>query len=388
VTYWIHATMAEAHLVRGEPDEAERWYRQAVEGARERLGDISSTWSNARIVLASFPEEMRGRMARALDIPNVALFRGNTEDGGIRGRLVESRARVGYSSAAAGPDILFLEAMQAEQGKTYIVLPCEEEQFVRESVASAGQSWVDRFNKVRERATDVILASRQRLTRGSVAYDFASDLMHGLARLRARQYGTDLIHLGTPARGTDDPSAAGAEIRAILFADAYHFSRLGEGDMPAFLDHFMAPIAGLVRETRPAPLFHNTWGDGLYLVFRGVEDAGNFAGRLARRVAGIDRRRWGLPEDMTLRISLHAGPVYRYEDRIIGRTNYIGSHVNRAARIEPVTPPGQIYVTDAFAALAALHAPGRFRFDYVGRIPLAKGFGEYPIYRMDSTQDA
>jgi len=28
-------------------------------------------------------------------------------------------------------------------------------------------------------------------------------------------------------------------------------------------------------------------------------------------------------------------------------------HVSRAARIEPITPPGQVYASQAFAALAA-----------------------------------
>ena len=138
----------------------------------------------------------------------------------------------------------------------------------------------------------------------------------------------------------------------------------------------------LIRETHPAPLFQNTWGDGLYLVFSNVSEAGSFALKLAKRMALIDLDKLGLPKTLALRMSLHAGPVYRYQDQIIDRPNYLGSHVNRAARIEPVTPPGQIYVTDAFAALAELDAPGQFRFNYVGKIPLAKSYGEFPIYNM------
>jgi class 3 adenylate cyclase len=72
----------------------------------------------------------------------------------------------------------------------------------------------------------------------------------------------------------------------------------------------------------------------------------------------------------------------KFEDQIIDKDNYIGTHVNRAARIEPVTPPGRIYASDAFAALATLEAPQQFRFDYVGKIPLAKDFGEFPMYEL------
>jgi class 3 adenylate cyclase len=122
------------------------------------------------------------------------------------------------------------------------------------------------------------------------------------------------------------------------------------------------------------------------MVFSDVREAGAFALKLAARVDSIDRARWALPAELNLRIALHAGPVYCYKDQIIDRQNYIGSHVNRAARIEPVTPPGQVYVTDAFAALAELQVPGQFRFDYVGKVPLAKSFGEYPVYRMRAAE--
>jgi class 3 adenylate cyclase len=157
---------------------------------------------------------------------------------------------------------------------------------------------------------------------------------------------------------------------------------LSEEQMPHFIMNFMGPIAALARETRPQPVYQNTWGDGLFFVFENVGDAGRFALKLADCVAAIDRTAAGLPEQMSLRIALHAGPVYRFKDRIIDRLNYIGSHVNRAARMEPVIPPGQVYSSDAFAALAALQAPGEFRFDYIGRIPLAKSFGEFPMYHV------
>ena len=49
-----------------------------------------------------------------------------------------------------------------------------------------------------------------------------------------------------------------------------------------------------------------------------------------------------------------AGPVYSGHDPIIGKMNYYGSHVNRAARIEPVTIPGCAFLSEQFAALLAI----------------------------------
>jgi class 3 adenylate cyclase len=279
------------------------------------------------------------------------------------------------------------------------------EQFIAESVASSGGDWTDRFRKALSSADEVVVASDQRLKFGSVGYEYANALLYGLATVRADELDTELVRIavwdgapGDGAGGTADivslwqsgghsveiinplefmPDAmrpvAGprsrshrpvetsasdldSEIRAMLFADAYHFSKLSEEQMPQFIASFMGPIAALARETRPEPIYQNTWGDGLFFVFENVGDAGRFALKLADRVAAIDRKAAGLPEQMSLRIALHAGPVYRFKDRIIDKLNYIGSHVNRAARMEPVTPPGQVYSSDAFAALAALQA--------------------------------
>ena len=446
--FWLTATMAEAALVSEDYPEAERWYAHAARLGQGDLGRLRTMRRNARIILKSMPAEIGARIERALTMPRVAVFTGHRVDdagrprprfpnelapavqGAIRERLIESNVRIGYAAAASGADILFLEAMQALGGLTHIVLPCNVEQFILESVASSGGDWTDRFRTVLAGADEVIIASDQRLKFGSVGYDYANELVHGLATIRADQLDTGLVRIavwdglpGDGAGGTADivklwqsgghnveiinpldlmpdaerpvlggrrsthavetkAPAVDSEVRAMLFADAYHFSKLSEDQMPQFIANFMGPIAALARETRPEPLYQNTWGDGLFFVFENVGDAGRFALKLADCVAGINRKAAGLPEQMSLRIALHAGPVYRFKDGIIDKLNYIGSHVNRAARMEPVTPPGQVYSSDAFAALAALHAPGQFRFDYIGRVPLAKSFGEFPLYHV------
>ena len=57
-------------------------------------------------------------------------------------------------------------------------------------------------------------------------------------------------------------------------------------------------------------------------------------------------------KNMNIRIGLHAGPAIRTMDPVIKQLNFMGSNVSRAARIEPVTPPGQVYCSEPFAALA------------------------------------
>jgi adenylate cyclase len=64
------------------------------------------------------------------------------------------------------------------------------------------------------------------------------------------------------------------------------------------------------------------------------------------------------------------------------RTTYYGTEVSRTARIEPVTPPGSVYVTEPFAAILEMEAANRFVCNYVGKTPLAKGYGVFPLYRL------
>ncbi len=90
----------------------------------------------------------------------------------------------------------------------------------------------------------------------------------------------------------------------------------------------------------------------------------------------------GLPRGLNLRIALHAGPVYEFDDPITGNRSYGGTHVSRAARIEPIAPPSQVYASEAFAALAAAQRTRDFTCDYVGQTPMAKGYGTLPMYHV------
>ena len=65
-----------------------------------------------------------------------------------------------------------------------------------------------------------------------------------------------------------------------------------------------------------------------------------------------------------------------------GREDYLGTHVSRAARIEPITPKGQVYASEVFAAIAFAERVGEFTCEYVGQIGLAKEYGTYPTYHV------
>ena len=96
----------------------------------------------------------------------------------------------------------------------------------------------------------------------------------------------------------------------------------------------------------------------------------------------IDLVTCGLPPDLSLRIGVHAGPILRLADPFCGADGWWGREMTRAARIEPRTPEGEVYGTDALAALIAIEPSSGIACDYVGRVTTAKEFETIPMYRL------
>lgn len=349
----------------------------------------------------------------------------------LQEKLSKINARIGYASAACGADILFHEALAELGGESQVVLPYGQAQFIQDSVDLVpGSGWVERFRKVLDGAAEVVVLSEHKLPVGSASYEYSNRFLLGLAGIRARQLETGLVGLavwdGRPGDGqggtadavlgwrqsglaveTIDPAqpaaaaAVGAEeptpapvnvpapeaeftsrVMSLLFADVVGFTRLSEGQIPLFVEHFMKPMAALAEASAHAPLTSNSWGDGLYLVFENTGQACGFALELRDLMTATDWAQKGLPGDFSLRIALHAGPVYGHICPLTRRRTFTGTHVSRAARIEPITPPGHVYASRSFAALAFAEGVKDFDFQYVGQTPWAKGFGTFPTYRV------
>ena len=352
----------------------------------------------------------------------------------LRERLSALHAGIGFGAAGCGADILFLEVLRELGGETHVVLPFCKEQFLEESVnVVPGAGWEARFGSALQAATEVVYASGQRLSSGSASFEYGGQLLIGLAGLRAAELESELVALavwdgrpGDSGGGTADtiahwrnlgysvevidlcallrqesctslvssvgtgtvrlpvpgpPPEVSTRICSLLFADAVGFSKLTEEEIPRFVEHLLGLVALTLADLATPPLLKNTWGDGLYFVFSEVRDAGVFALQLCQSIRATDWKEKGLP-DMNLRIGLHAGPVYHSLDPVTGAKNFFGTHVSQAARIEPVTPPGQVYASQAFAALAAAHRIIEFRCQYVGQTALAKKYGTLPAYLL------
>ena len=165
-------------------------------------------------------------------------------------------------------------------------------------------------------------------------------------------------------------------LRGVVFADVTGYSKLGERAVVNFVNGVIGGVNKML-DLLPAerrPVVRNTWGDAFYFVFNRVEDAGTFALSLSEYVQETDWSECDLPDTLNIRVSLHAAPLFPCWDAVIGAINYTGTHTSRAARIEPVTPPGSVYCSQAFYALTNALAISEYSCTYVGNMPLAKKF--------------
>lgn len=389
--FWQLVTLAEAALLLGDREEAARGYRAAVaSGDGGGVGDVANTRRQIRLILAARGEDARWAKD-VLPLPAVVVFSEERVDaaGGeervravLRERLTAVDARAGFSSAAAGTEILFQEVLHELGLEAYVVLPYGETDFIETSVDA---DWRPRFHAVMDRATECVLATEQRSLEQQVLFGYASELLLGLAAIHARWLDARLVPVGIHDQPEGAPGAMtpgsrpDVRIGAVMFSDVVGFSRLKDVQVEHFVRDFLGLVGRLARDTAHKPTFANTWGDGLYFQFPDVASAGSFALELHDAVRNTDWSRYNLPT-LALRTGLHAGPLFEFLDPVTGRRCLWGRHVTRAARIEPVTPPGEVYASQEFAALVAARGVRDFDCEPVGRVSLAKAFGTARLY--------
>ena len=91
----------------------------------------------------------------------------------------------------------------------------------------------------------------------------------------------------------------------------------------------------------------------------------------------------GLPDHLGIRLSAHIGPIFPMWDPVMRKQSFFGAHIIRAARMEPVTPPGAVLVTEAFAAALELSDCEDLACEYVGHLPAAKDYGRLRMYSLE-----
>jgi class 3 adenylate cyclase len=442
--YWVLATALEAHLVRGDIDAARRLVDSVAAAAGSDNAALATTGRQLERIAA-----VKGLDASVLGAfvpPAVIHFVGHMiAPPGKAGRFEAVQAatvaaeiasvldgmRIGtaYGSLASGADILFAEALIGRGVALNVVLPFATQDFIAESVRPAGEPWVGRFEACLAAARTVRFATEDAYLGDDQLFTYCSSLAMGLACLCARHMNAPLRQLavwdgvvkegaiaGTAADmsawhetghpTTIIPLAPGADVaklpawhrpkvapgrrdtRAMLFGDIHGFSKLTDAQLPAFTDRIMGTIGRVARRYAGYIAFINTWGDGIFVVFPDAGRAAACALDMQEEMGRIDLVAAGLPDTLKLRLGGHLGPVYELDDPVTIRPNYYGAHVSRAARIEPITPEGCVYVTETFAAVLALYNADEFSCDYVGNTEMAKHYGRLRMFLLRRAGDA
>jgi class 3 adenylate cyclase len=340
--------------------------------------------------------------------------------------------QIGYSSAACGADILFAEAILSRRGELNILLPFRQEDFIKTSVGFAGKQWVDRFHSVVEMATSVKFITEEGYFGNDDIFSYAGQIIQGLSILRAKSLATkpiflavidgsdmkkkqggtadslanwpfsnnveliDLLKLRTKTSpkefGTKDTKQKDFDFKmpfnitrthkSIIFADIVGYSKLQEEQTPYFVFEFLQTLAKRLKAFNPQPEILNTWGDAIFAIYEEAADMIEFAFALRDLILYTDWKSKNLPAQMNIRIALHAGPVFQGTDPILKKHSFYGTHISRAARLEPMTVPGCIYASEQFAAKLIGESTDKYAVEYVGILNLPKKFGMQETYHI------
>ena len=428
--YYTFATVAEASLVLDDVTGARRALDAALETDDVDVGKRSTTVLQLqRLAPALGGGYAIDYLVELIGPPGVVVYSGPTFIGGqdveaalaekISSVLETERIGFAYGSLAAGSDILLAEQLLAKGVELHVVLPVTEADFRAHSVAPAGQGWIERFEACRAAATSITFSSTMSHVGGQGQFAYGSNVVMGMARLRARHLNAMAVQLAISESSEEGasqrsdiriwqatggrsllgetppldrpivprPDKAAADevsrgVHGLMFTDFPGFARLDERVLPLFQTEVMARSAAVLARHASSILHRNTWGDALYIVFGDVLATANTALDLCDSLSNVDTGALGARPGAAMRIALHFGPTYSGVDPVTGRTTYYGSEVARAARIEPVTPPGSVYVTEPFAAILAMQPQHDLACEYVGRVELPKGYGTFPLYRL------
>lgn len=422
--FWTAASRAEALLLLGREDDALAGMRAALALPGASTGARTTTLRQLDLIARGTGLDAGGAIRDVLRPPTTLCYCGHmfladpaaeaTLAARIDAVLEERQVGIGFGALACGSDILVAERLLARGCELNVVLPFRIEDFRALSVEPGGSEWNARFDACLAAAASLHIVSSIGDIGDPQALRHASDVGMGLARLRARHHATDATLLaiwdGTPPRGVagtaldvaaweaahgetvvlapegiDRRLTSGAlpteydgpprVVMALIFADVPGFAALPEIELPTFWREVMGTVGQVLDRHGQAVVSRNSWGDAIFAVVDKVSVA-------AEIVLSLQETLKEITPGVTLRIGVHQGTVFATPDPITHLPTFYGRDVARAARIEPVTPPGQVYVTESFAAALAMEAEDEFRCFYVGQVQLAKQFGTFPMYRL------
>ncbi|ABE37123.1 adenylate and Guanylate cyclase catalytic domain protein [Paraburkholderia xenovorans LB400] len=406
--YWSHVTQAEACLILGQFDTAIAMLKAAADDRRstiavtgaENLDAVASTRRQLTWVagLTHAPAGIvdvlpKPRVLNWISRPELLLTRDPFA-------FAPGQTVIAFGPLMSTADLLIANALLEVGANVHVVLPCEPDSLAARTFLEQPKS-VDMLARVlgHERVR-VTLVTKEGSPDEPAGALLCQQQARGLALLRGHSLLVD-PELCFPGDGTIGFGAIPSDNRditgvappggarsngvrkphAIVFGDVRGFSALNEAEQLTFLEHVIGGFANALQACGGVE-YAETAGDGLFIVLSDVMAAIDCCFRLQKVLRPEKTARLGLPAHLGIRLSAHVGPLYRRYDKVIHRHKFVGMEVVRTARIEPVTPVGEIFVTEQFAAALAFTTRDAYVCEYAGMQPMAKNFGECRMYSL------
>ncbi len=431
--YFALASQAEAYLLLGMEVEATRAIELAAQHNTKNLLTRARTYFqlklicthlhiDAKIIAPLLPESVVHYCGHAFNKQRpITLQDEQRLSQRIEQALAQQHCAVAYGSLMAGSDILFAEAILKQGGELNVWLPFGMENFCEVAVRPAGEEWVTRFRACIKGANTVSCATESDFLGDDSLFNFCSDVAMGMTLMRGNSLNAKVMQLAvwdqkltsqgrgtysniekwkklghateiipspaviptrTVPRVTDAYPLARREPHAILFADVRGFSKLNDRDILWYFTELHPRLAQAIEQYGADVQHIDTWGDAIFLVTEKASTAAQIALALNEVMAEIEQGGLTLADPLLMRIGLHYGPVYKVYDHLTQCFTFASNEVNKTARIEPITPPGEVFGTEPFVAMLEIEGEGWSTFEYAGTIPSAKNFGAFRMFHV------
>lgn len=158
--------------------------------------------------------------------------------------------------------------------------------------------------------------------------------------------------------------------------------------MQKYMDTMLPKIAEKLKEFEFVE--KKTWGDGIVIIGENPSEICEAALNMRDLFAETNWEKYDLP-DLKIRISIHSGSYAHGMDFFSNRVGFCGRTIVGTARLEPVTAPGQIWITKRSAALLDEQMAGQgndfFTMDPIGKIYLPKDHGSLDVWSLRQSNE-
>lgn len=421
--FWELATLGEAYLLTKNKAKSVEQYVLARKMAGNDWGRVTSVHNQLWLLNHYIP--VPNEVMKLFSPPNVVAFAGHMVDHpnrpsprfpaalaqqvkeSIRHSIRTLNARIGYSSLACGSDILFVETMIEEGAEVNLFLPFSQEDFIKTSLAFAGNEWVTRFYNIVDNHP-VTFITKEKYGGHDELFTFLSRVFYGAAILRSRATHSEpnlitvlsdqdlkskeggtrntinrwpfpqrhininpdifTVNLAAQPKAPSPPPVAFEKNNdKILFLIYIHLSDLAKSEFLEILGTFKEETLDVtLRVTADQPL-----GAGHIVAFDSDAASMEFLSLLREKLQSVK-------QEGSLKVVLHAGLVSfeaeggRMKGKSLEDLLDIGDHV----------VANSVCASEFFAAILALHSKS-YTLSYAGVITAKDQLQSWPFYLVE-----